>query len=206
MAAIKKLVVMDADDFDNVLDLDNALGNTAQAIREMYGYLALATGKQAYATAAMAQYEFESGIGFQDAIYDLCEAITLESVEFHTGSINVSETSEFLSFTPKVNARPLFVLAWRSVAPSGTASYPVLMSAYIKVPITPPSANQPQWAQDNNYAIIQDESGSYSLYNTDVTDGCAANGTITFGTKTNTRRYYAGSVYRWIALYGEVYS
>lgn len=83
MAAIKKLVRMDADDFDNVLELDNALFASADAIRTIYGALAQATGKQAYATAAAAQYEFKSGTGFQDAILDVADALNLEAGSYY---------------------------------------------------------------------------------------------------------------------------
>ena len=83
MAVIEKLVRMDADDFDNVLDLDNALYASADAIRTIYGALAQATGKQAYATAAAAQYEFKSGTGFQDAILDVADALNLEAGSYY---------------------------------------------------------------------------------------------------------------------------
>ena len=87
----------------DLTNLNSALYMSADAIRTIYGYMAEQTLNPDYATAARAQYEFKDS-GFQDAIYDLADAIvaatggssgpiTLDGRKVAMGTFSVSSNS-----------------------------------------------------------------------------------------------------------------
>ena len=91
--------------------LNDALYLSADAIRTVYGMLANRTLNPAYAAAAIAQYQFKDS-GFQDAIYDLIDAIANEAGGDGGTSI------------PDLNGRKVAIGTF-TVTSSSTATYTV---------------------------------------------------------------------------------
>ncbi len=182
--------------------LDASLNYTAGVLNAILLHLAGMDGQ----TAPPMPYDLDQGTGFGAAILAFTNAHPMSGGSGLTllrGSVTPAQTVDTLTITPAANRTPALVLLWRDSGSNG--SYPVYLSAYVKTPVTVTGTNQPQWAQAGGYSVLHWENGSYGIYTSNVDEGVASSGAITFGVKGNTRRYYAGDTYRWIAVYGEVY-